>query len=146
MDERKDLLFEIGCAELPAKGLNELAVNLSKGIENVLKQAQLAFGEIKTFATPRRLAILIKDLISKQPDRHIEKRGPAINAPQVAKEGFARSCQVSIDQLQKLETPQGSWLMHRYVEPGKNTIELLPQLIQQALRELILPKVCVGKW
>ena len=140
MDDRKDLLFELGCAELPANGLNELANNLLERIQSLLGIAKIQFTHMKSFATPRRIAVLIQDVETKQPDRPIEKRGPGVNAPQAAKEGFAKSCQVNLDQLQLLETLQGSWLVHRYVEPGKNTKELLPQLIQQALKELVFPR------
>lgn len=140
MDEKKDLLFELGCAELPAKGLNALSINLAECLKNEFDQAELKYENVKIFATPRRLAVFINNLITQQPDRLIEKRGPALSAPQAAKDGFAKSCQTTIDQLQKLETAQGAWLMHRYTEKGKKTIDILPQLIKQAISKLNLAK------
>lgn len=140
MDEKKDLLFELGCAELPAKGLNALSINLAECFKNELDQAELKYEDVKVFATPRRLAVFINNLTTQQPDRPIEKRGPALSAPQAAKEGFAKSCQTTLDQLQKLETAQGAWLIHRYTEKGKRTIDILPQLIKQAISKLNLAK------
>ncbi len=140
MDEKRDLLFELGCAELPAKGLNALSINLAENIKNELNQAELTYGDVKVFATPRRVAVIVHNLITQQPDRQIEKRGPALTAPQGAKEGFAKSCQTTVDQLQKLETAQGVWLIHKYTEKGKKTIDILPQLIKQALSKLNLTK------
>lgn len=143
----KDLLIEIGCAELPATGLRDLARDFEEKLKDAINQAQIKYDNKNDqdenrpcFATPRRLAVLIKNLEAKQPDREIEKKGPALSAPQNAKEGFARSCGVTIDQLKTIETAQGSWLVHRYTEAGKNTADILPELIRQAIKNIYLPK------
>lgn len=143
----KDLLLEIGCAELPATGLQALARDFELKLKSAITQAQIKYDNnndqdenINCFATPRRIAILIKNLESQQPDRQIEKKGPALSAPQQAKEGFARSCGVTVEQLTTVETPQGSWLIHRYTEIGKKTTDILPELISQTIKNLSLPK------
>lgn len=142
-----DFLLEIGTEELPAKGLFNLAVQLGEVFTQELTKAQLSFVAPQIFVTPRRLAILIKDLAVEQPAREIERKGPMLAAafdeqhrPTKAAEGFARSCGVTVDQLQKSETPQGTWLVYRQQEAAKPTQELLPIFIQKTIKQLNLPK------
>lgn len=140
---KNDFLFEIGTEELPPKELPRLITALAEGIEKGLQEAGLAFAEIKKYATPRRLAVKILQLAAVQPNRQVEKRGPALNAafdaegkPSKACEGFARSCNTTVAQLEKLETPQGSWVVYRYEEQGKTVQELMPAIIQKSLTAL----------
>lgn len=77
----KDLLLEIGCAELPATGLRELARDFELKLKSAITQAQINYDNKDDqdenrpcFVTPRRIAILIKNLETKQPDRQIEKK------------------------------------------------------------------------
>lgn len=144
---KKNLLIEIGTEELPPKSLKQLTDAFAESIRKKLAAAQFIFSEIKSFATPRRLALFIQQLESQQPDRAIERRGPALSAaydehgkPTKALEGFARSCNTTIEKLEKLETPQGSWLICRYQEHGKTIHELLPTFVNDALDELPIPK------
>lgn len=142
-----DFLLEIGTEELPAKGLFNLATQLGEVFAQELTKAQLSFVAPQIFVTPRRLAILVKDLAMEQPAREIERKGPMLAAafdeqqrPTKAAEGFARSCGVTVDQLQKSETPQGTWLVYRQKEAARPTAELLPTFIQKTIKQLTLPK------
>jgi len=128
----KDFLLEIGCEELPANGLFSLANQLGERLLQNIKQVHLEFGELKTFATPRRIAVLIKNLSTTQPDRMIEKRGPALKAPLQAVEGFANSCSVSVDALIQKE----NYYYYQSEETGRKTENLLPKLVNQALSQL----------
>ena len=74
------LLLEIGTEELPPKSLNNLREALQQNIEAGLKQAELSHGQVDSFATPRRLGILVHDLADRQPDQNVEKRGPAVKS------------------------------------------------------------------
>jgi glycyl-tRNA synthetase beta chain len=96
-----DFLVELGTEELPPKALKTLSNAFTKGITAGLTEAGVSFGEVKSYASPRRLAVLISGLDDKQADREIEKRGPSVKAPEKAVEGFARSCGVTADQLEK---------------------------------------------
>lgn len=142
----QDFLFEIGTEELPPKDLPHLAEALEREICQGLTKANLRFGRVRRFATPRRLALLIRDLPSMQPDRRLERRGPALTSafkdgkPTRAAEGFARSCGVSVDELQTLETDKGAWLAHISIEPGAPTTELLPSILETALTNLPIAK------
>lgn len=147
MSNNPDFLFEIGTEELPPKELSKLAAALADGITSGLKVAGLPFKDTQTFAAPRRLAVHIVELAAMQPNRVVEKKGPALNTafdvegkPSKACEGFARSCGVSVAQLEKLETPQGAWLIYRSTETGKALAELIPSIIEKALAELPVAK------
>ncbi|HHZ69239.1 MAG TPA: glycine--tRNA ligase subunit beta, partial [Methylococcaceae bacterium] len=79
MTDNRPLLFELGTEELPPKTLLTLSNALLANITQALSEAELTFGQTSTFATPRRLAVLIEDIIVQQPDKTIEKRGLDIN-------------------------------------------------------------------
>ncbi|MEW8625893.1 MAG: glycine--tRNA ligase subunit beta [Candidatus Thiodiazotropha sp.] len=147
MADQADLLFELGTEELPPKALKRLSQSLTESFIAGLKQANLTHGEVVPFATPRRLALLVRDCDVRQPDSEMERRGPAVQAafddsgnPTKAAEGFARSCQTSVDQLQRQKTDKGEWLSYRVYSKGKPAEELLPEIATQALNKLPIPK------
>ncbi|MEW7987231.1 MAG: glycine--tRNA ligase subunit beta [Candidatus Thiodiazotropha sp.] len=147
MVDQAHLLFELGTEELPPKALKQLSASLTENFALGLEQANLGHAEIERYATPRRLALLIRDCAVRQPDREIDRRGPAIKAafdeagnPTKAAEGFARSCKTTVDQLQRLETDKGEWLSYRIHETGKPALDLLPEIATQALNKLPIPK------
>ena len=72
------LLVELGTEELPPKALKQLSESFKHGIEEGLNKAELAFGEIKALATPRRLAVLVNSLEGQQQDKVVEKSGPSV--------------------------------------------------------------------
>lgn len=143
----KDLLIEIGTEELPPKALKKLSLAFLAGFKSGLEKTELSFTSIKPFASPRRLALLVSELAEQTPHRHIERRGPALQAafgddgcPTQAAIGFARSCGVEVEDLEKLETDKGSWLMFRSEQPGQATARLIPDLVLAALEALPIPK------
>ncbi len=147
MVETTDLLFELGTEELPPTALAHLSAALTAEFQNGLNDAKLVFSEIHSFATPRRLGLLVKDCALQQPDQEIDKRGPAVQAafdqqgnPTRAAQGFASSCGVSVDELGRLQTDKGEWLNYQFTEKGKSAVELLPAISQTALDKLPIPK------
>jgi len=139
----RDFLVEIGTEELPPKSLLELASAFADGIARGLTSAGLVHREVEPFATPRRLAVRVRRLAERQPDRAVERRGPPLKAafdaqgaPTQAALAFAKSCGVDVSALERLETPKGIWLVHRGTEVGAATIELLPGIVQSALDAL----------
>jgi len=143
----KDLLIEIGTEELPPTALNKLSSAFYNGVKEGLEKADLSFSEIKKFAAPRRLALLVSDLDVKQKDKNIERRGPAIAAafdedgcPSKAAEGFARSCGVKVENLEKLETDKGAWLNFKTKQKGSATKDLIANIVQHSLDKLPIAK------
>ena len=145
--ETAQFLVEIGTEELPPKALKRLSQAFADGIEAGLQEAELPYGEVDVFATPRRLAVRIHDLQTRQADKTVEKKGPAKKAafdaegqPTKALQGFARSCGASVDQLQELETPKGIWMVFYQQVEGQSAAELLPEIVAQSLAKLPIPK------
>ncbi len=147
MPESADLLFELGTEELPPTALARLAAALRDHFVAGLDKQRLRHGEAHFLATPRRLAVVVEQLALRQPDSRIERRGPAVKAafdadghPTKAALGFAASCGVEVEQLQRVSTPKGEWLVFSRPEPGKAASELLPGIAEQALTSLPIPK------
>ncbi|HDK37531.1 MAG TPA: glycine--tRNA ligase subunit beta, partial [Thiolapillus brandeum] len=147
MTASQDLIFELGTEELPPVALKKLSQALEREFVAGLDKAGLAHGEVTSYAAPRRLALLVENCATRQPDRKLEKRGPAVQAafdengnPSKAAEGFARSCGTSVEHLDRLKTDKGEWLMYQLEEKGKAAAELLPEIAEQALHRLPIPK------
>lgn len=143
----KDLLIEIGTEELPPTTLNKLSTAFYNEVKEGLEKADLSFSTIKKFAAPRRLALVISDLDVKQKDKNIERRGPAIAAafdedgcPSKAAEGFARSCGIKVEDLEKLETDKGAWLNFKTKQKGLKTKELIAEIVRTSLDKLPIAK------
>ncbi len=142
-----DCIIELGTEELPPKALLKLSNAFSDGVVKGLADVGLSAQAVESFATPRRLAILLRDIPLQQPDQHIEKRGPALKAAfddngcaTKAALGFARSCGVEVADLAQKETDKGSWLYFQQHQPGKALAELLPDIVAESLARLPIPK------
>jgi len=147
VNARQNLLIELGTEELPPKALKKLSAAFTSGIVDGLKKAGFELGEVESFAAPRRLALLINDVAGSQPDREVERKGPALKAaydadgkPTKAVMGFARSCGVEVDALQPQETDKGVWLVFKATEKGQALSALIEDIINQSLSKLPIPK------
>ena len=149
MAEHKPLLIELGTEELPPKALDELSTAFLRGIcDGLAKRGVVAELDLAhAYASPRRLAVHIPSVASAQPAQAIERRGPALNAaldaegrPSKALLGFAQSCGVEVGQLEKLETDKGAWFVWRTLKPGQAVASLLPEIIDEALKALPIPR------
>jgi len=142
------LLIELGCEELPAKALVGQAELLAAGLKKRLGDAGLLLDErVRWLATPRRLAVIAESVAARQPDRKLERKGPAESAafdadgkPTRAAEGFARSVGLAVDQLQRLENEQGRWLYAEVDQPGQALAELLGGMLDEVVREMAGPR------
>ncbi|MBE0400391.1 glycine--tRNA ligase subunit beta [Halomonas sp. FME1] len=140
------LLLELGAEELPPKALDALSDAFAAGIEKGLQEADVPFASVAAFATPRRLAVQVFELADKQPDRDVERRGPALAAAfkdgvaTKAAEGFARSCGVTVDDLIHLDTDKGTWLAFREQQQGESIQALLPEILRKTISALPVPK------
>lgn len=138
-----DFIFELGCEELPSGAVLPLANEFAIQLLAALDKAQLSYGKVRRYATPRRLAIVIYDLQTEQKSQKITRRGPAVIAaydnegkPTPALLGFAKSCGVEVDALVKIQTDKGEWIVFETQSEGTKTKELLPALVSQSLASL----------
>ncbi len=147
MAERRDLLVELGTEELPPRALKTLRDALRDRLEDGLREAGLEPGEATAYASPRRLAVRVAEVRTEQPERVVERRGPAVAAafdedgqPTRAALGFARSCDVSVDQLERMHTDKGEWLAYRARQPGRAAAAVIPEVVERTLVQLPVPK------
>ncbi|MBV4414432.1 glycine--tRNA ligase subunit beta [Enterobacteriaceae bacterium YMB-R22] len=141
-------LVEIGTEELPPKALRSLAESFANHFTAELDSAGLGHGAVQWFATPRRLALKVAKLAAAQPDRVVEKRGPAVSQafdaegkPSKAAEGWARGCGITVDQAERMVTDKGEWLLYRANVQGERSDALLPGMVSRALAKLPVPKL-----
>ena len=147
MNQRHDLLIELGTEELPPTALKRLALAFRDGVTQRLDAAKIEYGAVQWYASPRRLAVLIAAVADRQPDSLIEKRGPALavafdaaGAPTPAAAGFARAVNADVAELTHLVTDKGAWLAHRTVASGRPLSDLLSSWIADMLKALPIPK------
>ena len=131
-----DFLLELGTEELPPKLLLKLSNSLRDNFEQELNKLNLNFNNTKAFATPRRLAVTISELQSKQQDQVIEKKGPSTQSPEMAINGFAKSCGVSVDELEKKELAGKEYFFYSKEEPGQSIKDLLPSIIEKSIKDI----------
>ena len=144
---QQTFLVEIGTEELPPKALRSLAESFAANFKAELDSANLVYGGVEWFAAPRRLALKVVGLNDSQPDREVEKRGPAVSQafdaegkPSKAAEGWARGCGITVDQAERLATDKGEWLLYRANVKGQPVQALLADLVAQSLAKLPIPK------
>lgn len=145
---QQTFLVEIGTEELPPKALRSLAESFAASFTAELDGANIAHDEVTWYAAPRRLALKIANLATSQPDREVEKRGPAISAafgadgqPTKAAEGWARGCGITVAQAERLTTDKGEWLLYRAQMKGQAVSELLIDMVSRSLSKLPIPKL-----
>ncbi len=149
MSEQQNLLIELCTEELPPKALKQLANAFARGIiESLLEAGVVSKNTVHhIYATPRRLAIHISDVLAKQADRNEQRRGPSLQAafdadgnPSKAAEGFARSCGVAVGDLDRLETDKGAWLVYEKSVNGRNIDEIAQEALDTSIQRLPIPK------
>jgi glycyl-tRNA synthetase beta chain len=135
-----ELLIELFSEEIPARMQARAAEDLKKLITDKLKAAGLAFERAEAHVTPRRLALVVDGLPEKQPDVKDERRGPRVDAPEKAIQGFLGSTGLTLDQCEQRDTGKGTFLFAVIEKTGQETRAVLPDLILEAIRELPWPK------
>ncbi len=146
--ERRDFLVELGTEELPPKALHTLELAFAAALHERAHQAALQFGKVESFSSPRRLAVLIRRLTSRQPEQRIVRRGPPLRAsydaagsPTRAGLAFAHSVGVALETLGTERDAKGNdYLRYEGLKHGAATLSLLPTMVQEALEALPIPR------
>ena len=143
----ENLLVELGTEELPPKALKSLGLAFRDGIVDGLAQRDLSHGEVRWYATPRRLAVMVKDVQLQAADREVEALGPPVDRARdddgnwtAAANGFAKKQGVTPEQLQTIDTPKGPRLGLRSTVAGVKTRDCLNEIIQTSIQQLPIPK------
>lgn len=143
----KNVLFEIGVEEIPARFMAGSLRELKAAAEKSLKEARLTFAQVRTMGTPRRLTLFIDGLAEKQADFKEEVKGPAAKAafdgegkPTKALLGFLRSKGLTVDDIVLKEMKGGSYVFATVAEAGKDSMEVLPELLVNVVLGLKFPK------
>ncbi|MBS3970399.1 MAG: glycine--tRNA ligase subunit beta [Clostridia bacterium] len=143
----RDFLFEIGTEEIPARfmtgALNELKVKTQR----LLEKERLAYKDINTYGTPRRLTVYIKDLVEAGEGLVEEKKGPSVKVAfdnqgnyTKAAQGFARGQQTAVENLVIKDTPGGQYVYAIVEKKGENIKDLFPRILPELILSLEFPK------
>ena len=152
MKSRGDLLFEIGCEEIPAgmisKAAQELKEVLTKHLSaNGLVGQSTVEGAIESFGAPRRLVVIARGILLKQEDVTKDVIGPPIsvaydeaNQPTRAAASFAEKQGVSVQKLAIVSTPRGKYVAAKQLIRGKPATEVLARVLPETIREISWPR------
>lgn len=144
------LLIELRTEELPPKSLERLSLAFAGGVYDSLKaQGFLSAGSVQqVYATPRRLAVLISQVLARQADRTVERKGPAVSAglaadgkPGPALLGFAKSCGVDVGKLQKRNGDKGEYFVYSFQQKGEGLAQHLAAMVEASLKKLPVAKL-----
>ena len=147
-DKRLELLFELGCEEIPAGMLPKAEEELRTNIEKLLAAENLSNGiTVETFSAPRRLTTWVRGLPAKQPDVETEVTGPpksvaydSVGAPTRAALSFAEKQHVHVNDLYLVQTPKGEYLAAKQVKLGRTAEQILGVVLPRAVHDLTWPR------
>jgi glycyl-tRNA synthetase beta chain len=141
-----DFLLEIGCEEIPARMIDAASKELRERVGALLRRERLAVGEITSFDTPRRLAILARGVPASQPDATEQITGPSLSVaykngePTPAAHAFARKAGVDVSRLEKIATAKGEYLAAKVTNKGRSASEILAENLPKELSSIYWPK------
>jgi len=135
-----EFLLELFSEEIPARMQARAAADLDRLVRDGLAAAGLEPTRTEAHATPRRLALVAEGLPAATPDVVEERKGPRVDAPQKAIDGFLRATGLTLDQCETRETGKGEALFAVVNRPGRPTPELLEEVIGKVLTDLPWPK------
>ncbi len=142
-----NLLVEIGTEELPTDALNVVYSTLAVKAREVFQKNRLAFKDVRVEATPRRIAFFIEELAARQEDENLELSGPSLEKaydsggnPTPALQGFLKSKEADVKDLETKDTPRGKFVVVRRTVKGKPATFVLPGILSELFNSLSFPK------
>ena len=135
-----DLLIELFSEEIPARMQARAAEDLKRIVTDGLVEAGLTYAGAAAFSTPRRLALTVQGLPAQSPTLREERKGPRVDAPQKAIEGFLRGAGIARDALEERETPKGRVFFATIERPGRPAAEIVAEVLEAAIRSFPWPK------
>ncbi|MCK1715786.1 MULTISPECIES: glycine--tRNA ligase subunit beta [unclassified Bradyrhizobium] len=136
-----DLLLELFSEEVPARMQAKAADDLRRMVTDKLVAEGLVYEGAKAFATPRRLALTVHGIPSRQPDLKTERRGPKMGAPDAAVQGFLKATGLtSLDEAKIQRDPKGDFYIALIEKPGRPAIDVLAEILPVIIRTFPWPK------
>jgi glycyl-tRNA synthetase beta chain len=141
-----DFLLEIGCEEIPGRMVDAASAELEKRVTDLLQRERLEASSVARFDTPRRLAVLARNVASAQPDVTEKLTGPSVTVaykdgqPTPAANAFAKKAGIDVSQLQRVTTPKGEYLSATVTKNGRKTKDILVELLPKEINSIYWPK------
>lgn len=135
-----DLLIELFSEEIPARMQAKAASDLQRMMADALKSAGLNYEGADAYATPRRLALHVTGIPESTPDVREERRGPRVDAPEKAIEGFLRGAGVVRDDLVEREDKKGTFLYAIIEREGRGASEVIAEVLADTIKNFPWPK------
>jgi glycyl-tRNA synthetase beta chain len=135
-----ELLLELFSEEIPARMQLSGARDLERLFVERLTDAGYEIADARSFATPRRLCLVVDGLASRQPDQRDERKGPKTNAPEKALNGFLRSVGLSLEDLETRTDKKGDYYVAVIEKEGRPTPELVQKITTDIVRSFPWPK------
>ena len=135
-----DLLIELFSEEIPARMQTRAADDLKKRMTDGLVEAGLTYAGAAAFSTPRRLTLAVDGLLAASPMVRQERKGPRVDAPDKAIDGFLRGAGLTRDQLETRDTPKGAVYFAVIEKPGRPAAEIVADVLETVIRNFPWPK------
>ncbi len=135
-----DLLLELFSEEIPARMQQRAATDLQKLVTNGLVDAGLTYSSAAAFVTPRRLCLTVCGLLAESPTTRTERKGPRVDAPEKAIEGFLRGVGLSKGQLEIRDQKKGQVYFAVIEKQGRPAADIIAELVPQVIRNFPWPK------
>ena len=135
-----DLLIELFSEEIPARMQARAADDFKKRMTDGLVEAGLTYEGAAAFVSPRRLTLTVQGLLSASPTLREERKGPRVDAPEKAIEGFLRGAGVGRDQLEQREEKKGTVFYALIEKPGRPAQVIVAEVLERVIRGFPWPK------
>ncbi|MDX5381492.1 MAG: glycine--tRNA ligase subunit beta [Rhodobacterales bacterium] len=135
-----DLLIELFSEEIPARMQARAADDLKKLVTNGLVESGLTYAGAAAFSTPRRLTLAIEGVLANSPTLREERKGPRVDAPEQAIEGFLRGAGLTRDQLEERDAGKARVFFAVIEKPGRPAAQIVAEVLESAIRNFPWPK------
>ena len=135
-----DLLIELFSEEIPARMQARAAEDLKKKVTDGMVEAGLTYAHARAYATPRRLVLAVEDVLERSPDLKEERKGPRVDAPEKAIEGFLRGVGLTKDQLEVRDEKKGQVYFAMIQTPGREASAIIAEVLEATIRNFPWPK------
>ena len=141
-----DFLLEIGCEEIPARMIDAASQELRERVGALLTRERLSGGELTSFDTPRRLALMTAGIAAAQADVVEQLTGPSVNVaykngePTPAAHAFAKKAGVDVSRLERVTTPKGEYIAAKVTKKGRTAAEILAESLPKEIAGIYWPK------